>query len=143
MITSKNFYNYLNAIEISFFFKNEYFFIVEDSLNLSVDKSIKSNKFSRRQFVKANFKIHLTSSFFIFRNIKFPLFILFFNKSFFYEEFFFNFFFNNLIILFFKYKTQIFSLADLEYSYLLPTKLNLLNLDLNNSSLFTVLRISI
>ena len=143
MITSKNFYNYLNAVEISFFFKNEYFFIVEDSLNLSLDKNIRSNKFSRRQFVKANFKIHLTSSFFIFRNIKFPLFILFFNKSFFYEEFFFSFFFNNLIILFFKYKTQIFSLSDLEYYCLLSTKLHLSNLDLNNTFFLTLLRIPI
>ena len=106
---SKNLYNYLNIIEINFFFKKQYFFVVKESL--SSNRKVKSLYFAKRQFVKTNFKTHLTSSFFMLKNIKFPLHILFFLESSFLEDYFFNLFFENFVFLFFKYNSQLINLS--------------------------------
>jgi hypothetical protein len=130
MINSKKIYNTLNNTEINFFFKKQFFFVIQDSLNFSADKKLKLQNYYFKQLQKFIFKRLLFSNFLDFKTIKFPLYITFIKKSGFFEELFLRFLCKKNVIVFLKYKKQTFNLINTKISFnssLELRKLNTLN----------------
>ena len=110
MINSKKIYNILNNTEISFFFRKQLFFTIQDSLCFSRDQNLKLQNYSFKQLQKFIFKRFLFSNFLDIKRIKFPLYITFIKKPGVFEDLFLQFLLNNSLIVILKYKKQTFNL---------------------------------